>query len=55
MPKSEVAMKLPFYRLGLARTLALYGMTMGREGFNNIWVMLLDTGMGISSLQTCSS
>jgi len=34
--KTEVAVKLPSYRLESARTLASYGMTMGGEGFNEI-------------------
>ena len=55
VPKNEVAMKLPFYRLGSAGTLALYGMTVGGEGSDNIWVMPLDAGVGIFLLQTCGS
>jgi len=31
VPKRDVAIKLPSHRLGSARTLALYGMTMGGE------------------------
>jgi len=52
MSKSEVAMKLPSHRLGLAGTLALYGMAVGEEGSNNIWMMLLDAGVDVSLLQT---
>jgi len=50
VPKSEVAMKLLSYRLGSGGTLVLYGMTMGGEDSNDIWVMLLDTGVGVSLL-----
>jgi len=47
VPKSEVAMKLLSHRLGLGGTLVLYGMTMGGKDSNDIWVMLLDTGVGV--------
>jgi len=40
-------MKLLSHRLGLGGTLVLYGMTMGGKDSNDIWVMLLDTGVGV--------
>ena len=45
-------MKLLSHRLGLGGTLVLYGMTMGGKDSNDIWVMLLDTGVGVFLLQT---
>jgi len=52
VPKREVAVKLPSYKLGLAGTLALYGMTVGGEGSVDVTMSLAEVGLRVSSLET---
>jgi len=53
VPNKDVAMKFLSHRLGSARMLALYGMTLGREGLVEMSISLMFIELGTSSRGTC--
>ena len=48
----DVAVKFPSHRLGSAGTFALYGMTLGGEGFIEMSILLEIAELGASSRET---
>jgi len=52
MPKREVVTKPPSHRLESARTLVLYGITKGGEGFKELSTLSVDPAIGASSMGT---
>ena len=52
VPNKDITMKFPSHRLGSARTLALYGMTLGEEGSVEILILLVIAELGTSSRGT---
>jgi len=52
VPNREVATKPLSHRLGSAGTLALYRMTEGEEGSEEISIPFVDPELGASSMET---
>jgi len=48
VPNKDVTVKFPSHRLGSARTLALYGMTLGGEGSVEMSILLVIAELGAS-------
>ena len=49
VPNRDMAVKFPSHRLGSARTLVLYGMTLGRESSVKMSILLMFIKLGASS------